>query len=84
MKKLAPQAQNSVNVTGGTDKIKYYFSFGHLYDMGLFKTDNLKYERFNLKSNISATIKDNLTANLIISGLFDKKRNPYGGTSYDF
>lgn len=84
MKKWAPQTQNSLTVSGGTDDIKYFISLGYLYDMGLLKSDNLKYERYNIKSNITAKVAKNVTAQLIISGLTDKKKSPYGSTSYDF
>ena len=84
MKKSSPQTQNVVNVSGGSEKVKYFLSFGHMYDMGLFKTDNLYYNRYNLKSNITIDVTDNLSAQMIITGLSDKKRRPYGGTSWDF
>ncbi len=80
----SPQTQNVVNVSGGSEKVTYFLSFGHMYDMGMFKTDNLKYNRFNVKSNIKAQITDNLEAQMIITGLQDNKRRPYGHTSYDF
>ncbi|MCG8309568.1 MAG: SusC/RagA family TonB-linked outer membrane protein [Cytophagales bacterium] len=84
MRKSSPQTQNVVNASGGSKKIKYFLSFGHMYDMGLFKSDNLYYNRYNIKSNITAQIIDNLSAQMIITGLSDKKRRPYGSTSWDF
>jgi len=84
MKETSPQIQNVISASGGSEKINYYLSYSNMYDEGLFKTDNLKYNRNNLKSNITAQISDNIKAQMIITGLVDNKRSPYGGTSYDF
>ena len=54
----------NVNVTGGTDKLSYYFSLGYLNDEGVIKKSS--FERISTRSNIEYQAKEwlKLTANL--------------------
>lgn len=64
LKKSAFQTQNHINVSGGTDKVKYFISGGFLRQSGLFKTfdvkfgghkafqDDAHYTRYNIRTNL--------------------------------
>lgn len=80
MKKSAPQTIHNLSITGGGDKMTYFASVGFQYQDSYFKTNALNYQKFNLRSNISAQITDNLKFELNISGIMDEKNNPPQGS----
>ncbi len=55
------QQRHNLNLTGGTDKIKYFVSAGYLDQGSNYNADVLSYQQYNLRSNINASITDNLT-----------------------
>lgn len=77
IRKSAPMTYHNVNVSGGTDKVKYYFSFGLLGQSGIFKSKDYSYKRYNVRSNISAEIVKGFTVSLQLSGRYDKREKPY-------
>ncbi len=79
-----PINKNSVTVSGGSEKVTYFFTVGNLYQSGLYNTKSMDYNRYNFRSNVTAKITNNLTANIILAGMIDEKNSPYGSSSYDF
>ncbi|MDR2919782.1 MAG: TonB-dependent receptor [Tannerella sp.] len=77
MRSAAPQTQHSVSATGGNDNINFYVSGGYLYQESFMRSNDLNYERFNVRSNISAKISKRLTIDLNISGIMDEKNQPW-------
>ncbi len=67
-------------MSGGNDKIQYFSNFAYLSQQGVFSTGDLNYERFNLRSNISADVTKNLKAEVLINGMMDTKNSPYYDT----
>ena len=76
MRRQAPQAQHSISATGGTDKITYFVNFGYNKQEGYWKTDDLWYDRYNLRSNISAELVKGLRFDLYLTGMMDEKNQP--------
>lgn len=72
----SPQHYYNLNVSGATDKIKYFMSAGYLYEDGMWKSGDTKYERFNISSNIQAKITDRLTASMNVSGRLENRNYP--------
>lgn len=64
----------NVNVTGGTDRIKYFVSLGEYSQKGNVK--NFNYNRINLRSNIDAKIARNLDVTFDISGRIEDRNRP--------
>jgi len=58
--------QHNVSASGGSDKITFYSSFNYLDNPGIL--ENTGYERFNLRTNIDAKVKDWLTLGINLSG----------------
>ena len=73
---MAPQTQHAVSLSGGNEKYQYYASMGYLYQEGFFRSGDLNYSKFNIRSNIDATITEGLKFNLNISGFADTRKNP--------
>ncbi len=71
-------SQNSIKhnlgVSGGNDKVKYFLSAGYLNQDGL--VHNVKYKRYNLRSNIDMQINDNLSVKLNLGTTIEDKNNP--------
>jgi TonB-linked SusC/RagA family outer membrane protein len=72
-----PQTYHNLSVSGGNEGVKYYFSLGHTYQEGIYKSDDYNFSKTNVRSNISATIVKGLTVDLQISGRLDTRNKPY-------
>ena len=89
--KVAPQYQANLNVAGGTDRVKYFVSFGYFRQEGI--TNSVKYydadtqsvfNRYNFRSNIDVKILRNLTLSINTAGQFGETIGPGNGADpYD-
>lgn len=84
LKKSASQYQNNINISGGMEKIRYFISAGYFSQEGLFNTSNfeagydaqIKYKRYNFRSNFDVDIAKGLTANIDLSSQIENQRKP--------
>lgn len=76
-KSYAPQTQHSLSATGGTDRINYYLGLGYVYQGGFFQSDDLNYEKYNIRANVSTKIADNLTFDVNMNFIMDQQNRPY-------
>jgi len=76
VRKWAPQQQHNFSVRGGSDKIRYYGFIGYLDQQSMWKNNGGEYKRYNFQSNIDAKIFDNLTLQINVSSIVEKKRFP--------
>lgn len=62
MKPLAIESQENLNISGGSEKAKYFVSVGSLQQDGLFRTfssdpsENFSYKRYNYRANLDLNI----------------------------
>lgn len=77
MDKFAPQQQHNLSFSGGSDKINYYVNMGYMDQTGFWKSDDLNYKRYNIRSNIDVQITKRLKASLNVTGIMDEKNQPY-------
>jgi TonB-linked SusC/RagA family outer membrane protein len=85
LKSVAPMQQHNLNVTGGSREVKYFFSIGYLNQDGILKTKD-NFQRYNLRSNIGASIAGNWKADLQIGARREVRDAPAtvsGGESDD-
>lgn len=75
----APTQQYDVSVTGGTDALNYYFSFGHYDADGIMDDSNLRRE--TLRSNLEATVTKWLKAGVNLNLSYQKYSTALFGTS---
>lgn len=66
--------QHNISASGGTEKTKYYVGVGILDQGGII--DNVSYKRYNLRSNIDATIAENFNLSLSIGGFYEDRNWP--------
>ena len=76
----SPQTQHDISISGGNEKLKYFFGAGYFFQEGFFKSGDLNYNKFNLRSNINATIVKGLTLDVNLSGMADEQHNPYASS----
>jgi TonB-linked SusC/RagA family outer membrane protein len=74
LKKQTSQTQHNLNISGGTDKVKYFVSGGFFKQDGQFNGDLVKdfdanrtYNRYNFRSNFNFDITKRLKVSLDIS-----------------
>lgn len=70
----APQSRNSFSVTGGTDRIKYFASFGVYNQTGMYSTVNFK--KYNLRLNLDAELTKTTTLSVNAFGGLQRKKEP--------
>lgn len=57
--------RHAMNVTGGTEKVRYFIGGSYYYASGAF--ENLKYDKYTFRASIDANITKNIKAGLNIS-----------------
>ena len=85
MKDVTLQTQHNINITGGTDKVRYFISAGAYTQGGLFNEFNLpynvsyQYRRFNYRSNLDIDVTKTTTLSFNIGGNVNNADKPYTG-----
>lgn len=81
--KYGPQTQLNLNVSGGTEKVKYFTSFGFFNQESI--TNAIKYhnadtrsnfKRYNFRLNFDIDVVKNLTISLNLAGQFGTAQGP--------
>lgn len=75
--RMAPTYQADLSITGGSDNISYYVSGGYFSQEAITASESF-YNKFNLRSNIDARVKDWLRIGVNISGGVSKTRASSG------
>ena len=77
------QSKNNVNISGGSENVKYFISVSYLYQNGLLKdmpgqayNNNYRYDRYNYRANIDAKLTSTTTMKLGLGGYLGKTREP--------
>ena len=92
LREYSMQTQTNINVRGGSKRVKYFFSLGYFTQNGMLETSavpqdydyQIKYRRYNFRSNFDIDITKNLTASIDISTQIDNKRGPNWNTDLLF
>ncbi|MDR3267816.1 MAG: TonB-dependent receptor [Tannerella sp.] len=80
--RASPQTYHNINASGGTEKLNYYTSFGFNKEYGAWKSGDLNYQRFNLRSNVTAQLAKGLKAEVLLNLMSDAKNRPSGLDTY--
>jgi len=71
----APQLHENISATGGTEKVQYYVSADFLDQDGLYRSDDLTYKQYQLRSNIDAQMTDNLKVGFDLMGRLERQHS---------
>ena len=75
--KYAPQTMHNLSATGGNDKTTFYIGLGYQSQDGFFKSNDLNYTKYNVRSNVTTKISNRLTLDLNLNLVMDEQDRPY-------
>lgn len=78
----APQMQHNINLSGGTDKARYFVSLGYFNQDGLYKS--LNYRRYNVRSNLDLQVTKTTRFSIDLNGRLEKTTAPTSSISSIF
>ncbi len=73
----APQTQHNLSATGGNEKVQYYVGGGYLNQGSFFKTNDLNYHKYNLRSSVTAKISEGFTLDANLNLITETTNQPY-------
>ena len=73
----APISRHNLQVSGGTENVRYLTSFSYLSQAVNFKNAPEPYRQFDLRANIDAKISESLSVDV---GLYSRQENRYSST----
>lgn len=76
IKRSAAQVQHNLSASGGNENTSYFISLGFTGQDGIFKSNDLNYKKYNVRSNLTTRITRNLTFELNLNGIMDEKDQP--------
>jgi len=82
MKPYAPESKQNINISGGTQRVKYFVSLGNTYQGGMFETfsngkeNNFSYNRFNYRSNLDIEVTKSTKLSLTLGGRVGVRNEP--------
>lgn len=85
MKDITLQQQHNLNISGGTDRVKYFISAGYYSQDGLFKEFDrgynygYQYQRFNYRGNLDLKATKTTTLSFNVAGNVSDADKPYTG-----
>lgn len=82
LRKTAPQMQHTLSTSGGSDKVQYYASIGYLTQKSFIRSNSNNYDRYNLRSNVTGQISNNLKINVQMNGIYDQSDKNYESTDW--
>ena len=78
------QTKNNINISGGSDKVRYFVSMGFMYQNGLLKQipgvtydNNYAYNRYNYRANLDFKLTETTDMKFNISGVIGDTQEPY-------
>lgn len=84
-KSSAPQTQGNVNISGGTERVRYFISMGMLDQKGFFKNHDTRYDanfnfnRYNYRANLDIDFTKKTLVAINMGGRVEKRNFPRSG-----
>ena len=75
-KPWSAQNRENISVSGGTEKMKYYLSFGSNYEDAYYKHSGTNFTQYDFRSNIDGKITNNISVALDIAGRQEDRNFP--------
>lgn len=76
LKKTAIQQQHNISTSGGNEKTQYYVGLAYVDEGSYLRSDDMKYKRYNFRSNITTELVKNLKAEVLVGGRYDVRTTP--------
>ena len=68
--------QHNLSISGGTDNVKYFTSFGFVDQESFFTSRDFDYKRYNVRSNLDLELNKNLNFSVDVSYRQDIRKRP--------
>lgn len=89
-RKHSLQTQHNINITGGTERVKYFASLGAFTQQGLYNNSNyiaglntqVRYNRYNFRTNFDFKVTERLNVQLNISDQVEDRKGPNDDAPY--
>ncbi|KAA0993943.1 SusC/RagA family TonB-linked outer membrane protein [Dyadobacter aurulentus] len=79
IRKWAPQQRHNLQLTGGSENIKYLASIGHISQDGYYVNSATGYKQYDMRINLDTKINKYITANLGVTLREEFRHFPSGG-----
>jgi TonB-linked SusC/RagA family outer membrane protein len=79
IRKWAPQQRHNLQLTGGSDNIKYLASLGYINQQGYYKNTATAYKQYDMRINLDAKVNKYISANLGLTLREEDRNYPSGG-----
>lgn len=82
LKPASFQSQHNLNISGGTDRVRYFTSIGIVTQDGLFRSfdtgynANFKYNRYNYRANVDIDVTKSTLLKINLGGRLEDTREP--------
>lgn len=77
------QTKHNVNISGGTETVRYFVSLGYMYQNGVLKKmpgldydNDYKYNRYNFRANLDFSLSPSTTMKFNVSGIIGQSQEP--------
>ena len=75
-KTWAPQTRHSLQISGGTEAIRYFASVGYANQDAIYKSSATSYQQYDFRTNVEAKINKYITANIGIMARREARNYP--------
>jgi len=74
-RKWAPYTHHNLSASGGSEKVQYFISGDYLSQGGLYSSKDLKYDQYQIRSNIDAQVTNTLQVGFDLAGRLEKQHS---------
>ncbi len=75
-KTWSPQTRHNLQLSGGTDKLRYLASLGFVDQDAYYKNSATSYQQYNARVNLDATVSDYITTNIGLMARRETRKFP--------
>lgn len=72
----APQSRHNLQISGGTESVRYMASLGYVFQDAIYKNSATKYQQYNLRVNVDAKVNEYISTNLGVMVRREDRRYP--------
>lgn len=74
--KSSPETRNSLSISGGSENVSYFVSGDALSQKGIYKSGDLKFKQYQLRSNIDINLFEGFKLGVDVSGRIGETNEP--------
>ena len=72
----APESRNSISISGGTEKAKYFLSLDNMQRQGMFASGDLTFKQNQVRTNLDVKLSEDIKLSADFSGRFADDKSP--------